>query len=593
MKRFIKTAISIVLSALMTMSVGVLAFGEANLPLRQTFEEANAVVDWVNGSVTISYDGNNWVFTPGETVAQRNGVEIELSTPILLVDGRTFISADDLAMIRGEQAKPFDQTIELATQLALEMMAEFGVTGASIAFVDAESGFSWTQGFGYADSVNGLVADEYTLFQIGSTSKPFTAIAIMQLVEQGVIDLDELIVTYLPEFSMLPSFRFGGNSDNVTTRMLLSNTSGVPSEFARGNMSITGYYYQGLMNGGLLEFLSLSEMSFEEGTMYEYSNMGWALLGIIAARMSGYTNYFEGFVLLTQENIFAPLGMERSSFVLSEDMTNIAMSYLMAGQQDDFTILASDLPAGSMFSNAHDMARFMHTLLGDGTIGGNRLLEQETIAYMMQSHTDHVDTDIFLEAYGLGFLKMASAITAGIQTVGHGGTLTHYHTEMILSPESGLGVFVTTNSVTGAAITTSLASAILDAAVTEKNIDIPRDDAGVIDDLISLALEAMADMSAGYLATEDFKQWVGDYHFVPEIIGEVFTLSHFGIGVNEDGLATIAMGHIVLGLIEMPLTYYEGRWFFGFDPISFGINDQGDRFLNVWGTNFVMELDGI
>lgn len=102
------------------------------------------------------------------------------------------------------------------------------------------------------------------MFQVGSTSKPFTAVAVMQLVEQGIIDLDEPIVTYIPEFSLLTSPVFGGNSDNITTRMLLSNTSGIISNWLYAFYVTGDETYQGNMNG-LLEWLPTREMSFEEG----------------------------------------------------------------------------------------------------------------------------------------------------------------------------------------------------------------------------------------------------------------------------------------------------------------------------------------
>ncbi|MCL2841278.1 MAG: beta-lactamase family protein [Defluviitaleaceae bacterium] len=576
----------------------------------------------------------------------------------------------------------FSQTIATATAMTLHLMDEFGVPGVTIAIVDVETGFTWTQGFGYADSVNGLYVDEHTLFQIGSTSKPFTAIAIMQLVEQGIIDLDEPIVTYLPEFSILPSIRLGGHSDNITVRMLLNNTSGIPTNYVRSFLS-TGAHYQGQMNGGLLEWLSTQEMNFEEGTMYEYANNGWTLLGILAARMTGHTNYFEGFAQLADENIFEPLGMDRTSFLFSEDMTNVAMSYLVVGERDDFTIVSAATSGGSMFSSAHDMARFMHALLGDGSIDGNRLLEQETIAYMLQSHTDHVDMPLGFDAYGLGFLQLSPFLTNGIHTMGHGGNIIHYHTEMIFSLENGLGVFVSVNSATGASIPTTIAATILDSAFVEKNIDVPRaempeisidpnatpielldeeregfiaqfggfynfelagiwyldsmddvlawivgneiykltpmSDGTFIDDtgarysfitvgeytiaffqnpfvlLQGVRVDNIEDIVAVEItpAPDDFAQWVGTYNLMPQIPDETFIMPQLQVFIGENGMAMIAMVYITTAMpVEVPLTYYDGRWFLGFESIGFTMNDDGTASIDFWGGQFVRELKG-
>ena len=99
----------------------------------------------------------------------------------------------------------FSQTIELANTQAEQLMQEYSVPGLAMALVDAENGFTWTHSFGYADTQNSAPVKEDTLFSIASISKPFTAIAVMQLVEEGLIDLDEPLVTYLPEFRMLPT----------------------------------------------------------------------------------------------------------------------------------------------------------------------------------------------------------------------------------------------------------------------------------------------------------------------------------------------------------------------------------------------------
>ena len=386
---------------------------------------------------------------------------------LFVVSNATYVLAapfDWPPVLRPVNTTDFSATIETSIATVEESMLAHNVTGLTVALVDAETGFTWTQGFGYADTTIGALVDEHTLFQIGSTSKPFTAISVMQLVEQEIIDLDEPIVTYLPEFSMLPSFRYGGNSDNITVRMLLNNTSGIMVDYIRAFLMTGNIPYQGAMND-VLTRLHDREMHFEEGTRWEYANQGWTLLGALVARMTGHDNYFEGFVQRTQEAIFTPLGMNRSTFYFTPNLTNVALSYLDSEHQDDFTIIPL-LSAGGMFSSSHDMARFMHAMLGDGTLNGNRLLESDTISYMLQSHTDHLDMPAVM-SYGLGFMQLN--LPSGLSTVGHGGNILHYHTEMIFSLEHGLGVFVSTNSLTGVHVASPVAVAILEAAIAEKS----------------------------------------------------------------------------------------------------------------------------
>ena len=462
----------------------------------------------------------------------------------------------------------FPRTIETAVSTTLQHMEQLGIAGLTIALVDAETGFTWTQGFGYADSINQVPVDEHTLFQIASVSKPFTAVAIMQLVEQGVVDLDEPLITYIPEFSVLPNPSLGGNSDNITVRMLLSNTSGVPRDFMIGFYTTGNEHYQGVMNDRLLEWLPTREMNFVEGTKYEYSNINWTLLGILVARMTGHTNYAEGFTQHASENIFEPLGMSRSTFMHTEGLENVAMPYIVTDYLQQPKTLVSKISAGSMFSSAYDMSRFMHTMLGDSTVDG--FLTQETIAYMLQSHTEHVEMAPGVH-YGLGFAQQR---TGDIVTVGHSGGALHFFTDMIFDMEHNLGVFVSSNSVTGMFASSPIAATILQSAIAEKTgllSDIPADlasdeeeEAVVPIELSAQELEEfMAEFGGNYdffmfglweLILEDgVLYWVSEdetNELVPMSNGTFATISGFYEFGHEDGY-TITMFSIP-GVAQLP-----------------------------------------
>ncbi|MCL2620317.1 MAG: serine hydrolase [Defluviitaleaceae bacterium] len=690
MKRFLKKLTAVGLTAVMFVTGGVMAFAQtANLPLRQSFEAVGAVVDWDNGQVIVEIGGYRWVLTPDASHAQQDGHDVALYTPITLVDGRTLISADDLSLIErlsneaGSDA--FAQTVEFATMLGLQSTTEGGIVGMTIAVVDAETGFTWMQGFGYADSLQGHRVDEHTLFQIGSTSKPFTAIAVMQLVEQGLIDLDTPFVYYVPEFSMLPSFIHGGNSDNITVRMLLSNTSGIMMDYLRAFYMVGNEHYQGGMNN-TLERLPVREMSFVEGTQFEYANLGWVMLGILVARVTGHDNYFEGFVQFTDENILEPVGMTHSSFAITPQMTNVSMGYTGVGNQDEF-IHVGLASAGSMFSSANDMALFMHDFLG----GDSHLLTQSNISYMLQSHTDHLDMSMApFEAYGFGFLH--GTLASGINVVGHGGGTVHWFTDMLFDVDNQIGVFVSTNTTAGMFSATPVAAAILETAVVEKTglvveatpgagegVSAMYDPAatpnpmsteeladfiaefgglydfgplgfwytelvdGVItsssgDEILRLVrmsdgtfsvtygetipgsrysfvmmdgqavsifmasalgavlpaprvddIEAWEAQIAAQVAPEDFAQFVGVYHFVPQIEGEVnLNARTFIVALDEFGRATFAQVTPFMPPVGQLLTHYEGRWFFMQSPLLFTYED-GIATLDLMGAKFVRE----
>ena len=188
----------------------------------------------------------------------------------------------------------FADTVGLATERAealVESIDAFsGVPGLTIAIVDAENGFTWTQGFGYADTTNSIPVTEYTVFEIASITKAFNAIAVMRLVEEGLIDLDEPIITYLPNFSILPHPVDGGDYRNITARMMLNYTSGLPMFLPLNNGGVSMFTSDGhseeYMNNFLMH-LSNETMIAQEGARTSYSNTGVETLGILIASMAG------------------------------------------------------------------------------------------------------------------------------------------------------------------------------------------------------------------------------------------------------------------------------------------------------------------
>jgi|GEM_PF-659253 len=488
MKRFIKKASIAALAVVMLLITAIATtpaetqahtLSPQNAFLRQVFEDAGARVDWIDGRIIVTLQGGEQtsvqlIYTLGAAYAQINSTQFQLSAPVIIVDSRAMISEDDLDILFAQPPVPstdvepvqgeFAATIAMTQGMAAQVMEQMGIAAMTVALVDAETGFTWTQGFGLADTQNNRPADADTLFQIGSISKPITAMAVMQLVEQELIDLDNPLVTYIPEFSILPNPRHDGSSDDITVRMLLNNTSGVPSNWMRGFYTFGSEHYQGSMNN-LLGWLATRELSFVPGSMYEYANNNWALLGILVARVTGHSNYFEGFVEYTDEYIFAPLGMTRSSFEHTAAMTNVAQPHIAAGMQQPMH-LVSFLSAGSVQASANDMARLMHFILGSD--GAERILSEETVSYMLQNQNANLAG---AAPYGLGFAFTRNA--DGFETVGHSGGTIHYFSNMIFSVENGLGVFISTNSSTGALGTVPVSEAILQTALMEKTGSVP------------------------------------------------------------------------------------------------------------------------
>ena len=399
-------------------------------------------------------------------------------------------------------AAKFDATVETAMTMAGELMAEYDVPGMSIALVDGSSGFTWTHSFGYADTQNNIPVTEDTLFSIASLSKPFTAIAVMQLVEGGLIELDEPIVTYMPEFSMLPNPALGGNYKNITARMLLSHTSGIYPDYLGNHAFTKDGQYERFLND-LVDILSKETMTSEEGTIFSYANSGYDILGILVATVSGYDNAFEGFVNYTNEHIFSPAGMNRSTFGMNELLLpHLAKPHSSADTQEEM-VFPNGLPGAGMFSTANDMAKFMHIILNDGHYESEQLLNRDSFEQMMRVHDFDFSYSMGGMTYGLGFMQRVNS--EGFASVGHGGTLPYYHSEMVFDPESSIGVFVTVNSSTGISVANLMAEVTLQNAVYGKAGELKH--AEPIAEADAIPVELTADELKRY---EGFYQLIGE-----------------------------------------------------------------------------------
>jgi CubicO group peptidase (beta-lactamase class C family) len=477
MRKLFKPAISILVAFTMAFSLAVIVVADVPdqnalyVPLRRIFEYAGGEVTWNQAGrrIEVSHGEDSYVFFMRSREAYKNGESYMLNHRIHVAGNMSFISYYDVSSLFEDESGYLSTTIMAAVISALQVMDLASVTGVTVALVDAESGFTWTQGFGYADTQRGVRVNEQTLFGLASISKTFTAVAVMQLVEAGVIDLDEPIVTYLPEFSTKPDLEGGGDYRKVTARMLLSHASGLYPDFIASGAATSAGYYPGFMDN-FLDTLAGFNMLYPEASAFTYANNSFTLLGILVAEMSGRDSYFDGFAGYMQDKVFDPIGMGLTTFALGDPhMPYLALPYANALTREEF-IYYNALPAGGIFSNAQDMARFMHMLLSGGIYGGTRVLSRDSVGKMIEiqdfGFEEAPDFLVPNMRPGLGLLH--STGIDGFVHVGHGGNLIHYHSDMAFDLDSGIGVLVSTNSITGAGVERVLSNAILQAAVFEK-----------------------------------------------------------------------------------------------------------------------------
>jgi CubicO group peptidase (beta-lactamase class C family) len=227
------------------------------------------------------------------------------------------------------------------------------------------------KGYGYADfaAKKPVVADT-TLFRPGSISKVFTAISVMQLVEQGKLDLDRDVNEYL-DFAIPRTY-----AEPVTLRRLLTHTAGF--EETLKNLFVPSAREMRPLHDYLVAAMPVR--IFPPGKVPSYSNYGLTLAGYIVERVSGEP--FEKYVAV---HILNPLRMEHSSFAqpLPEALApNMSRGYLAAAQGGrDFEFVTTS-PAGALSATATDMSRLMLALLGEGTLEGATILKPDRVRAM-------------------------------------------------------------------------------------------------------------------------------------------------------------------------------------------------------------------
>jgi CubicO group peptidase (beta-lactamase class C family) len=301
------------------------------------------------------------------------------------------------------------------------------VAGAVVAVVQ-DGRVVLAKGYGLADvAARTPVSPEQTLFRTGSVTKLFTWTAVMQLVEQGKLDLDADVNAYLdfeiPHTHGVP----------VTLRNLMTHRGGFEETLRnlgaqrRGSVDLAGY----LRN-------NIPRQIYKPGTTPSYSNYGAALAGYIVERVSGVA--FDQYV---EQRIFTPLGMTQATLrtpLPKAFAPSLSRGYVLgSGEPGDFEVV-NGYPAGSQSASAIAMTQFMMAFLNAGELGGQRILKPETVGMMLNTMTAY---DPRQNGIALGFIEDSRN---GLRILGHGGDTVYFHSMLYLVPEKKLGFFVSYNS---------------------------------------------------------------------------------------------------------------------------------------------------
>ena len=426
------------------------------------------------------------------------------------------------------------------------------VTGTSIAIVD-NGEIVYATGYGFSDLENKRKADANTIYGIGSITKTFTALSIMQLQEQEKLRVTNSIKDYLVDLKIENPFN---DINQIYISDILCHTSGLPSDIANGffvdNPPTISW---------VIKELNKQRLISPRRYISAYSNVGYGLLGEVISRVSGksYGDYL-------RQNIFTPLNMTSSS--IGYQLSNTSKTY--DGNKETVEPTVRDVAAGFISSNVIDMSNFISMLIGDGSFKSNQIISSNSIVDM---ESDQLTNVSLTQPFAYGYALMIDSIkiknhkkkdSTIVSIIGHGGDTHAFHADLAYIPEQKVGAVVLTNSDNGRSM--SEASKLLKIYL-ERSKDIEVD------------LDYITPISYKGVTPKD-----------DEIFGK-YNLGQLIFDVKDINKIKFKQGPVKAILYKKTNSnnYSLKVWVFGFIPIK--IKDQEFKFTKVNDEIYAKRLD--
>jgi CubicO group peptidase (beta-lactamase class C family) len=350
-----------------------------------------------------------------------------------------------------------------------EQMERSHVPGLVIVVVQGDK-VLLSKGYGYADIANRIPMSPQTAIRAGSVSKSLTATAVIQLVEQGVLELDAPVSDYISDLDL--EDEYGPAS---TVAQLLNHMGGYNDTVVLSHSPD----YEGWEPLGDVLRADLPPRAFAPGLVSSYSDWNFSLLGYAIERATG-TPYEETIADL----LFKPLGMENSTYAqpLPEEIyEKLAVGYGWNYEKANYDIVPHDFvrmsPGVVLVTNGDDMGAYMRALLNDGSLDGNRIFEEETLSLLLKRQSA---AHPYSRGNSYAFTELTLADRKVLYKDGNGIGFT---SRIILMPDQDLGIFVSVNHrnlgetmwITEAAVmaTRTLLPEIMENFVPASDIEIP------------------------------------------------------------------------------------------------------------------------
>lgn len=326
--------------------------------------------------------------------------------------------------MKGDRAECFDRMIGFAEH----SMWKHGTPGLVLGVTD-RNGSIFTHAMGLSDSRCGKPMSPDLLFQIGSVSKSFTCIALLQLAEEGVIDLDEPLTRYLPWFEIKTRFK------DITLHHLMTHTAGI---IMGSDATPTGW----------TEVWDLrdTETGCEPGTFFHYSNSGYKALGLVLEAITHKT-YEE----IIQERVLDLVGMDSTEPVMTNAIRGrLAVAHQSVHDDRPFSRRHEQYPApwfegdtadGTICSPVEDMLAYIRALMNGGRAARGEILTPDSFRRMTTPYIQPED-GIHNGGYGYG---LNIETVDGHACLGHQGGMVGYYTSMLMDMDLGIGAMVMVN----------------------------------------------------------------------------------------------------------------------------------------------------
>ena len=321
--------------------------------------------------------------------------------------------------------------------IVTKALTDFQIPGASVAVVK-DGKVIYAKGFGYRDVEKKLPVTPDTLFAIGSVSKSFTSLVFATMNDEGKVDWDKPIRTYVPTFKMDDPIA----TDHATARDLFSHRTGMPGHdvvWYTSNFSREDLFHR-------IQYLK-SNKEFRYG--YQYCNLMIMTMGYLEGQVA-HTSWED----LVRTRIFQPLGINTSNFSITTSQKSADFAEPYSLKKDvvtkvPFKNIDEIGPAGSINSSANEMSRYLVLHLGDGTYNGNRIVSQNNLKLVHTGQTAMSGLPDFFTQNGLGPMTYAmgwvDTTFRGHHMVWHNGGIDGFHSLLTMLPEDKVGVVVLSN----------------------------------------------------------------------------------------------------------------------------------------------------